>query len=102
MREFDESEALRYMSEALSEAREGEMQEDDLYLILDSVWDYYDEKGFLDLNDDSDANLETDDLAAYVVKALKRAGSPESGNPDRIRTAILGELSYEKELDKDF
>jgi len=102
MKEFDEQEALQYMRDELSQASDN-FSDDELYFILDSIWDYYDEKGELDLSDFDDNESETDleEILAYVVKGINKDKEFRPKDSEEIKAAIKGEINYEKELEED-
>lgn len=103
MKDFDEEDALKYMRKSLGE-HSTQFTDDDLYFILDAIWDFYDDNGYLDLSDtDSDSDeCGLDEILAYVVKALKKDKESTAKSEDAVLAAIKGELDYEKDLEKDF
>lgn len=89
--EFNEDEAIKYIISKLGEAYAG-TDEDEILNVIDIIWDYYDENGLLDLDNDQDTDV--DELLAYCKKTLaKDPGCPFS--TDEIERIVMAELEYE-------
>lgn len=77
---FDESILIKAISEALPEDLRGRYDDDDLVMVFDIIWDYYDEHGLLDIDFDESTDPESDDgddldladLKAHVRRALSK------------------------------
>lgn len=74
--------------------------DDEILLVIDIIWDYYESKGLLEVSADADEEDETDveALSAYVGKELKKDGEVVMDGSD-INQIVKGELAYEKTLD---
>lgn len=70
--EFDETQAIKYMRRSVPEA--SGYDDDELFNVIDMIFDYYESNGMLeiDLDDDADTEPETDDIIAYVCRMLAR------------------------------
>lgn len=89
--EFNEEEAIKYIISKLGEAY-ARTDEDEILNVIDIIWDYYDENGLLDLDNDEDTDV--DSLMAYCKKTLaKDPGCPFS--TDEIERIVMAELEYE-------
>jgi len=86
------------MRAALPEQLRNKYSDDDLTIIYDIVWDYYEDKGLLDINmDDDDDDLDIDDLVAHTRKMLKK----DKGNTIDTNDAealVMAEISAEDAL----
>lgn len=74
--------------------------DDEILIIVDIIWDYYEQKGMLSLNDieTEEELLNEDDLIAYVKKEVK-AQNDFLVDPNDIPYIVKGELQYEESLE---
>lgn len=68
---------------------------DEINYIIDVVYEFYDEKGFMDDNadDDSVVDIDEDEITAYVLKNTKKDKINNFSSED-ISFIIQGELAY--------
>lgn len=92
--EYDELKAIEYIKGKLSQEKQNAYSDDDILLIIDAMFDFYDE------NDDffNDEQLEVDELIKYVKKAVKK-DADNVVSLDDIETIIKAELEYEDSLE---
>ncbi len=100
---FDEDRAVEFIRATLSEDISGRYSDDDILYVIDIIWDYYEKKGLLSLDniDTEDELLDTDDLVTFVKKEL----SADNGNKmdvDNVKYIVKGELAYEESLEEIF
>ncbi len=83
---------------ALPEELRNKYNDDDLTIIYDIVWEYYDEKGFLDIDaDGDDDDLNVEDLMNYTRNMLKK----DKGNTidlNDVEALVKAEMTAEDEL----
>ena len=94
MKEYDEDEAIALMKNALGPA---EPADEDIYQVLDLIFDYYDENGELDIDADADDETDIDDMTDFIAGYLK-GKSKSSLTREQIKTLILAEIEYEDSL----
>lgn len=97
--EYDEQKAIDFIRTRLPQTVDSSIDDDEILNIIDMIFDYYDENGFcdLDLDDDDDAELDVDDLMAYVKKMVaKDQDSPFS--VEEVEAIVNAELDYEDSL----
>lgn len=94
MKEYDEDEAIALMSKALGADAPSD---DDVYQVLDLIFDYYDENGQLDIDADGDDDTDIDDMVSYIAKYLKGKSQAQL-TPEQIKTLVMTELAYEDSL----
>ncbi len=97
--DFDEQDAINFMQE--NSGIETKYSDDQLLNIIDIIWDYYEDKGLLDisLDDNADSEADNDDLIRHVKKMLRkdrRAGIAESD----IEPLVMAEIAYEASLEE--
>ncbi len=94
--EFDEQQAIKYM---LSHADISRQYDDDQILnLIDIIWDYYEDKGLLDISLEDDSEVDKDDLICHTIKLLAK----DTGNEiimEDIPALVGAELEYESTLD---
>ena len=97
---YDEDNSVKYIQSTMSRDLLGQLTEDDIKYLVDLIYEYYEEKGYL--NDDADDDIEVDeeDLVKYVFKNAK-ADNIKAFTIEQIEAVIEGELSYCDSLDDD-
>ena len=101
MEVFEEEKAIKFILESLGE-RAKRYDEDDILDIIDIIWDYYEDHGFLDISmddDDEKHDPESEELIVYVTKMVKR----DRGSnilPEDIQDIVKAELEYEAKCDE--
>ena len=100
MKEFDEKEAIKVMRGVLSEESSRLYDDDELLNVIDSIWDWYDDQGLLDIDteaDDEDVNTEA--LIKHVGKMLAKDTNSPIRRED-VEPLVSAELRYEQSLDE--
>lgn len=90
MKEFDENEAIAVMSKALAPRK---VNEDDVCEVLDLIFDFYEDNGALDINDE-DEDPSVDEIAKYILKYIDR----DLFSYRDIQAMVRAEISYEESL----
>lgn len=97
---FDEDKALVFIRQYVGEKISKKYSDDEILEIIDLIWDYYENKGYLslDLEDTEEEILDADDLILYVKKEL--ANDEEiMMDPNDIGVIVKAELEYEESLE---
>ncbi len=92
MKEFDEEQAVDAMAAAIEFK---EIDRDYLYQVLDLIFDYDEENGHLDIENDEDEDI--DAIVAYITKYLAKEKDIDL-NADEIRALVEAEIAYEESL----
>ncbi|MDE6095736.1 MAG: hypothetical protein K2G52_06060 [Muribaculaceae bacterium] len=97
---FDEDNAVRFIRAELPPAVSDKYDDDDILCVVDVIWDYYEKKGFLSLNDmeTEEEQLDVDDLTKYVKKEIKN-DEELIMDPKDIELVVKAELDYEESLE---
>ena len=96
IKEFDENDAIEYINNYLSKKGKAQCDSDDLLLLLDAMYDYYEENDSFESVEDLDENI--DDVVNHVSKAISK--DPDNKIPrEDVRDIILAEMEYEETLD---
>ena len=92
-KEFDENQAVAKMAEAVAPTKS---DADELLNIVDIIWDYYEDHGFLSMDcDEPDPDAEV--LTAHVVKMLRKDRGAKIAAED-VPALVAAELDYEASL----
>lgn len=95
---YDENQAIKYINAVLKQTDGITYPDDDILNIIDIIWDYYEQNGLLDLDNDDD--LDYDHLLDWVKHLLKK----DKGNnvkDEHIETIVKAELDYEDSIEDD-
>lgn len=94
---YDENKAVDYINEALKANGLAPYQEDELLNVIDMIWDYYEENGLLEIDDDFESDEDEDisaELCDYVQRMLKKDKHAVI-KPEDIPVIVDAELAYE-------
>ena len=97
---FDEDMALKFIRNAVGTKISEKYSDDEILFIIDTILDYYENKGFLslDLDEIEEEMLDSDDLVNYVKKEV--ANDEELiMDPGDITQIVKAELEYEESLE---
>lgn len=100
MKSYDEDEAVKFIRAFLPDDIRPKYTDDEILLIIDTIWDWYESKGLTSLEnvDSADEELDIDALTAYVKKEIKKDDEMVM-DPADIPFIIKGELEYEESLE---
>ena len=92
---YDDVESMKFIKNYLPQELKEKFSDDDIYYIVDLIYDFYNSKGFMDENGDDDSEIEIDEeeLTSYVIKNAKKDGVGKF-LPEEIQFIIQGELEY--------
>lgn len=92
---YDEDDAVKFIQNYLPQEYKEKFSSDDINYVIDVVYDFYDEKGFLnpDASDDELVELDEDELVDFVFKNTQK---DKIGNfsKEEITYIVQGELQY--------
>ena len=91
--EYDEDESVKFILNRLPEEMKGELSADDINYIVDLVYEFYEVEGFLDEDDDSEIEIDEEQLFDYVVKNVRK-DNIRAYTDEQIEAIIAGELAY--------
>ena len=97
---YDEDDAIEFIQSCMPENSKEQLSEDDIVYLIDLIYEYYEEKGYL--NDDAEEEIELDeeDLVNFVFKQAESADI-EDLTIEMVEVVIDGELSYCESLEDD-
>lgn len=91
--EYDEDESVKFIQKHLPKSMQNEFSDDEINYIVDLIYEFYDEKGFLDEDDDTDIEIDEDELLEYVFKNARNDDIREYTD-EQIEAIVAGELAY--------
>lgn len=97
---FDEEKALQFIRAAVGKKISDKYSDDEILFLIDAIWDYYEDNGFLslDMDETEEEILDTDDLTNYVKKEV--ANDDELiMDPSDVAQIVKAELEYEESLE---
>ena len=94
---FDDEEAIRFIQPHLPQEVQGKYTDDDIVLITDIMYEYFDRNGWLD--SDEEIDIDVDDIVEFVSKTCKKDSDCHFDcNPELLRWVVEAELDYEESL----
>lgn len=95
---YDEDKAVELINKALTEQGRATYNNDEILNIIDMIWDFYEENGMLDVDDETDDEEDiAAELADYIARMLKKDKESTIELAD-IATIVNAELDYEDSL----
>ncbi len=94
---FDDDKAVEFIRPRLPQEIQEKYSDNDIIYIGDIVYDFYEQKGFFDVGNDEDVDLDVDELIDFVRKCLKKDKEAQFDDAD-IELLVRGELDYEEYL----
>lgn len=91
--EYDEDDSLKFIQQYLPEEMQDEFTDDEINSIVDLVYEFYEEKGFLDESDDSEIEIDEEELLEYVFENAREDGGRDYTD-EQIEAIVAGELAY--------
>lgn len=94
---YDENKAVEYINNALKEKGSHAYPDDEILNVIDMIWDYYEENGLLEIDDDFEADDDEDisrELCDYITRMLKKDRHAQIKAED-IPVIVEAEIAYE-------
>lgn len=94
--EYDEDKAIEYIREHANLTED--YDDDEILNVIDIIFDYYEENGLLDIDDDDDTEVSIDDVTEFATRMLRKDKLAKIVPAD-IRPIIEAEFDYEASLE---
>ncbi|WP_165023691.1 MULTISPECIES: hypothetical protein [unclassified Dysgonomonas] len=93
--QYDEDEAVKFIQNYLPQEMKGKYSSDEINYIIDIIYDFYEDKGFMkeNVNEDSIVDIDEDEMVEYVLKNTKK-DKISKFESEEIAFIIQGELAY--------
>ncbi len=99
MKEFDEKVVISCLRGAVPRENAALYDDDELLNVVDIIWDWYEDNGFLDIDGEEDADPSMEELVKHVEKMIAK----DSGSPikkEDVAALVAAELAYESSLEE--
>lgn len=96
--EFDESEAIKFIKNHIS----ANVDDDDILNIIDIIWDYYDDNGFLDINFDCGSEDNDEEMMKALIHHAQKINQKDKFSTlsnQIVEEIVKAEIEYENTLD---
>lgn len=90
---YDEDAAVKHIREFISDDIKEKVTDDDITLIIDLMYEYYEESGMIEGDDDS-LEIDEEKIVQYIIKALKKDKDAPKLSEENISEIVQGELDY--------
>ncbi|MBQ2398761.1 MAG: hypothetical protein II308_01670 [Muribaculaceae bacterium] len=95
---YDEDAAVKFIKAFLPEECAEKFSDDDILFIMDCMWDFYEDNGYLEITaDDTEEDLDIDKIVDYVNKAIIKDGEIKA-TKEELKIIINAELQYEESI----
>lgn len=91
--EYDEDDSLKFIQQYLPEEMQDEFTDDEINYIVDLIYEFYEEKGFLDESDDSEIEIDEEELLEYIFDNAREDGIRDYTD-EQIEAIVACELAY--------
>ena len=100
MKTFDENDAIKFIREYVPAAIKNKYSDNDILLLMDTMYDFYDEEDDDDIYEEESVDNEAfvNRIVNYVKKAIRK-DSDNNIDMDDVKPLVLGEIAYESTLD---
>lgn len=93
---YDDDSAVKFIVNLVTGEMKDRITEDNVNYVLDVLYDFYDEKGYMGDDIAEEASIDEEEMLKYVVKAAKKDGFDLT--EDEIQFVLDGEYEYGKSL----
>lgn len=92
--EYDEDDSVKFIQAHLPQKMSGKFSNDEINYLVDIVYEYYEEKGFLNETDpESEVEIDEEDLLGFVKSKAKKDDIFNFSSKE-VDAIVQGELSY--------
>ncbi len=95
---YDEDEAIKFIQNLLPQELKEKITEDDIVYITDLVYEFYESKGLLDEEPDTEVDIDEDEMVTFIAKYAAKDSGCKGYEEDEIRFVIQGEMAYSESL----
>lgn len=97
---YDEEDSVKFIQNYLPQELKGKFSNDDINYIVDLIYEFYDSKGYMnvDIEDDEEVDIDEDELVQFVIKNAQKDNVGKFSE-DEITFIVQGELAYCDSID---
>jgi hypothetical protein len=89
---YDEDEAVMFILKSLPEETRKRIGEDEIEYVLDVIYEFYEEKGFIDEDSTEEASIDEEEMYEYIAKVVKK--DKVNISEEEIELILQGEYDY--------
>lgn len=94
---FDEDEAVKYIYNFIPAELKTRISTDDIDYVLDIMYEFYEENGFIDEDSTEEASIDEEDMFAYILKNIQKDKVVKLSEND-LQLILEGEFEYGKSI----
>lgn len=91
--EYDEDDSIVFIQNHLPENLKNKFSDDEVNYIVDLIYEFYETEGFFEGDDDTDIEIDVDELLLFVIKNVQK-DKVRDFSEDDIENIVAGELAY--------
>ena len=91
--QYDEDDAVKFIRNFLPKETASKFTDDDINYVIDLIYEFYESKGYMDENNNSEVDIIEDELIEYVTSNAWKNGFVKFGAED-VALVVQGELEY--------
>lgn len=93
---YDEDDAVKYILDFLPDDTKKRVGETEIEYVLDVIYDFYDEKGYVEEDSAEEASIDEEEMFEYILKASKK--DKIDLTEDDVAQILNGEYEYGKSI----
>lgn len=94
---FDEDEAVKYIYNFIPAELKSRISKDDIDYVLDIMYEFYEENGYIDEDSTEEASIDEEDMFAYIFKNIQKDKVVKLSEND-LQLILEGEFEYGKSI----
>ncbi|MCL1943519.1 MAG: hypothetical protein FWF54_08260 [Candidatus Azobacteroides sp.] len=91
--EYDEIGAAKYIRNSLPEELQKNVDNEHIYTIIDLIYDFYDETGILEGDDNEEIEIDVEELVNYIFQKREQLKFNHLSISE-VELIVIGELNY--------
>ena len=91
--EYDEDDSIVFIQNHLPENLKNKFSDDEVNYIVDLIYEFYETEGFFEGDDDTDIEIDVDELLLFVIKNVQK-DKVRDFSEDDIENIVAGGLAY--------
>lgn len=91
--EYDEDKSVEFIRESLPASMRDDISDDEIGYVVDLVYDFYEDEGLFEEDDESEIIIDEEKMIDYVIKAARKDKIRDFSD-EEIKSIVLGELDY--------
>ncbi len=90
--EYDDDAAVAYILDFLPDDAKERVDEETVNYVLDVIYDFYDEKGYIEEDSAEEASIDEEEMFDYICKAARKDGMQLA--EEDLQLILEGEYEY--------